>query len=116
MPESLADFFIFATAKRGSAIHQTSNLTIKTKSSKNAKSRLATPRNNHFELPTTVIFGNVPSALVCGAWTTRPEFAREENQRRADQAGAAQQPEAIEGCQERSLLIQDPAKLRVRVD
>src|SRR5260370_37849716 len=54
--------------------------------------------------------------LVCGARTSRPEFAREENQRRSDQAGAAQQPEAIEGCQERRLLIQDPAELRVRVD
>jgi hypothetical protein len=116
MPESLTDFFIFATAKRGSAIHWTSNLTIKTKSSKQAKSRLATPRNNHLELPTPVISATFVRALVCGAGTTRPELACEENQRRADQAGASQQPEAIEGCQERSLLIQDPAKLRVRVD
>src|SRR6266481_397601 len=54
--------------------------------------------------------------LMSGARTSRPEFACEENQRRSDQAGAAQQPEAIEGCQERSLLIQDPAELRVRVD
>src|SRR6266436_887960 len=54
--------------------------------------------------------------LMSGARTSRPEFACEENQRRSDQAGAAQQPEAIEGCQERRLLIQDPAELRVRVD
>src|SRR6266852_4808604 len=51
--------------------------------------------------------------LMSGARTSRPEFACKENQRRSDQAGAAQQPEAIEGCQERSLLIQDPAELRV---
>src|SRR6266481_6800397 len=54
--------------------------------------------------------------LMSGARTSRPEFACEENQRRSDQAGAAQQPEAIEGCQERRMLIQDPAELRVRVD
>jgi hypothetical protein len=116
MPESLADFFLFAAAKRGSAIHGTSNLTIKTKLSKQAKSRLATPRNNHFELRIPVISATSFQALVCGAGTTRPELACEENQRRADQASAAQQPEAIEGCQERSLLIQDPAELCVRVD
>jgi hypothetical protein len=116
MPKSLADFLLFAAAKRGSAIHWTSNVTIKAKSSKQAKSRLATPRINHFELRIPVISATSFQALVCGAGTTRPELACEENQRRADQASAAQQPEAIEGCQERSLLIQDPAKLRVRVD
>src|SRR5258708_26648150 len=54
--------------------------------------------------------------LMSGARTSRPEFACQENQRRSDQAGAAQQPEAIKRCKERSLLLQDPAELRVRVD
>jgi hypothetical protein len=69
MPESLAGFFIFATAKRRSAIHWAWHLTIKTKSCKKAKSRLATPRNNHFELPTAVISATFFQALVCGART-----------------------------------------------
>jgi hypothetical protein len=53
---------------------------------------------------------------MSGAGCCRPYFSGKENQGRPDHAGAAQQPEAIEGGQERSLLIQDPAKLRVRVD
>lgn len=43
------------------------------------------------------------------------EFSREENQRRADQAGAPQQPETIEESQERSLLGDDLRYLRLRV-
>jgi hypothetical protein len=54
--------------------------------------------------------------LMSGARTSRLEFARQESQWRSDKTRAAQQPEAIEGCQERSLLVQDPTELRVRVD
>ena len=55
------------------------------------------------------------SSLVCGARASRPEVAREENQGRSNQASAAQQPETIERRQERGLVIQDPADLRLRV-
>jgi hypothetical protein len=44
--------------------------------------------------------------LMSGARTSRLEFARQESQWRSDKTRAAQQPEAIEGCQERSLLVQ----------
>jgi hypothetical protein len=54
--------------------------------------------------------------LMSGARTSRLEFARQESQWRSDKTRAAQQPEAIEGCQERSLLVQDPTELRVPVD
>jgi hypothetical protein len=46
------------------------------------------------------------------AWTSRPEIAREENQRRPDQAGAAQQPEAIEKAKEARLLVDHSGQLR----
>src|SRR6266481_1502393 len=55
------------------------------------------------------------SSLVCGTRASRPEVAREENQGRSEQAGATQQPETIERRQERGLVIQDPADLRLCV-
>src|SRR2546425_4352309 len=42
----------------------------------------------------------------------RPEFACEENQRRSDHAGAAQQPEAIEKAKECRLLLNYSRQLR----
>lgn len=74
---------------------------------------LETANPNHF---CNLLSGLAVRPLVCRSRTSRPEFACEENQRCSNQAGAAQQPEAIEGGQERSLLIQDAAQLRMRVD
>jgi len=42
---------------------------------------------------------------MSGARASRSEFPREENQRRPDQAGAAQQPEAIEKAKKCGLLM-----------
>ena len=50
-----------------------------------------------------------------GAGTSRPDFAREENQRRSDQAGAAQQPETVEKTKECRLLMNDSRYLRFGV-
>src|SRR6266849_623693 len=55
------------------------------------------------------------SPLMCGARTARPEFAREEDQRRPNQAGAAQQPEAIEKAEKCRLLLNYPRQLCFRV-
>jgi hypothetical protein len=49
---------------------------------------------------------------VSGARTRRPDFPREEDQRRSDHAGAAQQPEAIEKAKEGRLLLDDSRQLR----
>jgi hypothetical protein len=49
------------------------------------------------------------------ARTSRPEFAREKNQWRPDQAGTAQQPKTIEKTEKRSLLPNDVGHLRLRV-
>ena len=49
-----------------------------------------------------------------GARTSRPELAREENQRSSDQAGAAQQPEAIEEAKKGCLLLDDSRQLCLR--
>ncbi|MGB2890673.1 MAG: hypothetical protein WBC04_23520 [Candidatus Acidiferrales bacterium] len=53
--------------------------------------------------------------LVRGTRTNRPEFAREENQRRSDHAGAAQQPETIEKAKKCRLLVDHLRQLRFRV-
>jgi len=44
------------------------------------------------------------------AGTSRPDFACEENQRRADQASATQNPEAVEKAKERCLLLDVPPR------
>src|ERR1700747_1653135 len=49
------------------------------------------------------------------ARTTRPEFPREENQRRPDHAGAAQQPETIEKAKKCRLLVDHLGQLCFRV-
>src|SRR5256884_439813 len=53
-----------------------------------------------------------PFALVCGARTSRPDFANKEDQRCADQAGAAQHPKAIEKAKKRCLLLNHSRHLR----
>ena len=57
---------------------------------------------NHFR---HLLSGLTVRPLVRAAGTSRPDFAREENQRRPDQAGAAQQPKTIEKAKERRLLL-----------
>src|SRR6266481_3222696 len=49
--------------------------------------------------------------LMSGARASRSEFPREENQRRPDQAGAAQQPEAIEKAKKCGLLMDHSRQL-----
>jgi hypothetical protein len=46
---------------------------------------------------------------------SRPEIAYKENQRRSDQAGAAQQPETIEKAEKCRLLLDHSCQLRFRV-
>jgi len=48
---------------------------------------------------------------MSGARASRSEFPREENQRRPDQAGAAQQPEAIEKAKKCGLLMDHSRQL-----
>lgn len=49
---------------------------------------------------------------MCGAKNTQPDFACEENQRRSDQARAAQNQEAVEKAKEGRLLLNDARQLR----
>src|SRR5229473_6876026 len=67
---------------------------------------------NHFR---NLLSGLTIRPLVRGAGTSRPDFAREENQRRSDQAGAAQQPETVEKTKKRRLLMNDSRYLRFGV-
>src|SRR5260370_12566337 len=67
---------------------------------------------NHFR---NLLSGLTIRPLVRGAGTSRPDFAREENQRRSDQAGAAQQPETVEKTKKRRLLMNDSRYLRCGV-
>ena len=53
---------------------------------------------------------------MCGSGTTRPDFSREEDQRRSDEAGAAENPEAIERAQQHGLLLNDPSRLSLGMD
>ena len=81
---------------------------------------LAELQLHEFETASSNHFFNFYSAfffrpLVCCARTARPEFAREENQRCPDQAGASQQPEAIEKPKECRLLLNYPRQLCFRV-
>src|SRR5260370_32601600 len=67
---------------------------------------------NHFR---NLLSGLTIRSLVRGAGTSRPDFAREENQRRSDQAGAAQQPETVEKTKKCRLLMNDSRYLRFGV-
>src|SRR5713226_87297 len=67
---------------------------------------------NHFR---NLLSGLTIRPLVRGAGTSRPDFAREENQRRSDQAGAAQQPETVEKTKKCRLLMNDSRYLRFGV-
>src|SRR4029077_8386437 len=55
------------------------------------------------------------ASLMASAWTSRPEFACEENQRCPNHAGAAQQPEAIKKAKECRLLMDHLRQLCFRV-
>src|SRR5258708_2969135 len=74
--------------------------------------RLEATNPNHFR---NLLSGLTIRPLVRGAGTSRPDFAREENQRRSDQAGAAQQPETVEKTKKCSLLMNDSRYLRFGV-
>lgn len=53
--------------------------------------------------------------LVRSASTSRPDFACEENQGCPDQAGASQNPEAIEKAEKSRLLLNDSRQFRLSV-
>src|SRR6266700_4260868 len=74
--------------------------------------RLEATNPNHFR---NLLSGLTIRPLARGAGTSRPDFAREENQRRSDQAGAAQQPETVEKTKKCRLLMNDSRYLRFGV-
>jgi len=73
--------------------------------------RLETPNANHL----STSFRPSVRALVCGAGTSRSNFAGKENQRCADKAGAAQHPKAIEKAEKSRLLLKDSRQLGFRM-